>query len=89
VDEVLEHVNGAQHVGFSGIMHLSWMFMASNGDVQKGIGAGVDISARSGLLNYASGLGWGAAFSDYKNFHGRMVAMKVEAGSPQVTAIVL
>ena len=86
VDEVLEHVNGAQHVGFSGVMHLSWMFMASNGDVQKGIGAGIDISAQSGLLNYASGLGWGAAFSEYKNFHGRMVAMKVEAGTPQVTA---
>jgi len=86
VDELLEHAKGAQRVGFAGTTHLSWVFMASNGNVQKGIGAGVDISGETGLLSFASGLGWGAAFSDYKSFHGRMVAMKVAAGSPEVTA---
>ena len=86
IDEVLEHAKGAQHLELAGTTHLSWMFMASNGNIQKGIGAGVDISGKTGLLDHASGLGWGAAFSDYKDFHGRMVALKVAAGTPEVTA---
>jgi hypothetical protein len=47
---------------------------------------GISISSVTGLLSYGGGLGWGAGFSDYRDFHGRSVAMKLSHGSPEVTA---
>jgi hypothetical protein len=46
----------------------------------------VALQNSTGLLLYAGGLGWGAEFKDYTDFHGRMIARTVNVGSPQVTA---
>jgi len=46
----------------------------------------VAIDQRTSLLFYDGGLGWGALFRDYQDFHGRMVPRIVAAGSPEVTA---
>jgi hypothetical protein len=46
----------------------------------------VAITEATGLLFYDDGLGWGALFKDYANFHGREVPRTVEVGSPEVTA---
>ncbi len=37
-------------------------------------------------MTYGGDLGWGALFKDNKNFHGRIVAMTVTHGTPEVTA---
>jgi hypothetical protein len=46
----------------------------------------VAITEATGLLFYDGGLGWGALFKDYANFHGREVPRTVTHGSPEVTA---
>ena len=61
-----------------GNVYYTWMIMSSNGAIQKGLGATVAINSKSGLLLYAGGNAWGGAYSNYENFHGRMVARAVE-----------
>lgn len=46
----------------------------------------VAISDNSGLLFYSGGLGWGCELKDFSDFHGRLVARTVTAGSPEVKA---
>jgi len=49
----------------------------------------VAVTDATGLLFYDGGLGWGALFKDYANFHGRDVPRTVTHGSPEVTAKVV
>ncbi len=72
-----------------GITHLSWSILSSNGEVQKGIGAGIELNDNTGLLFTAGGFGFGGLFHDYQSFHGRQVARTVANGSPEVTAKVI
>jgi hypothetical protein len=62
------------------------MTMSTDGHVEKGMGATIAVTNKTGLLFYGGDLGWGALFKDYKDFHGRMVAMTLTHGTPEVTA---
>ena len=85
--EALERqVKQAEVRHLMGITHLSWIEISSNGEVQKGVGAGISIMDNSGLLSTADGFGWNGWFRDYKGFHGRLVAQTVSSGEPEVTA---
>jgi hypothetical protein len=69
-----------------GNTYFSWMIMSSNGTTEKGMGGSVAITDKTGLLFYAGGTAWGGLYSGYQDFHGRMVARKVQSGTPEVTA---
>jgi hypothetical protein len=85
LDQVLQQVKEADVRRLMGT-HFSWTMMSSDGNVEKGMGAGLAVSDNTGLLQFGSGLGWSGEFKDYQNFHGRMVARTVSVGSPEVTA---
>jgi hypothetical protein len=85
LDEVLKQVKDAEVKRLMGSTYFSWMMMSTDG-MEKGMGAGLAVKDSTGLLLYGGGLGWGGAYRDYKNFHGRMVAQTVSVGSPEVTA---
>jgi hypothetical protein len=46
----------------------------------------VAVTQGTGLLFYDFGVGWGALFKDYQEFHGRSVPRTVSSGSPEATA---
>jgi hypothetical protein len=70
----------------AGSTYFSWTMMSTDGKVEKGMGASLAVTEKTGLLFYGGGLGWGGLYKDYQNFHGRMVAQTVSVGSPEVTA---
>jgi hypothetical protein len=84
--QVLEQVKEADVKGLMGTTHFSWAEVSTDGNVKKGMGAGISVATSTGLLEGGSGLGWSAYYKDYKSFHGRMVARTVSVGSPEVTA---
>jgi hypothetical protein len=86
LDQVLEHVKQAEVRRMAGSTYFSWMMMSTDGKVEKGMGASLAVTERTGLLFYGGGLGWGGLYKDYTSFHGRMVAQTVNVGSPEVTA---
>jgi hypothetical protein len=86
LDQALKMVNEADVKTMFGNTYYAWMTMSTDGNVEKGMGATIAVTDTTGLLFYCGDLGWGALFKDYKNFHGRMVAMTVTHGSPEVTA---
>lgn len=73
----LKQVPDADVKHLFGITDYSWMIMSSDGTVQKGMGAAIEITDSTGLLQNASGLGWSGSYGDYKGFHNRTVARKV------------
>ncbi len=86
LDEVLKQMESADVKKLMGATHFSWMIESANGDVKGTMGAGLSIADSTGLLQYGSGFGWSGEFQDYKEFHGRMVARMVSAGSPEEVA---
>ncbi len=84
--QVLKEVDEADVHSTAASTYFGWAEMSSNGTVQKGMGAALALTQSTGLLFYGGGLGWGGMFKDYQNFHGRMVARTVSAGTPEVTA---
>jgi hypothetical protein len=86
LDQVLKQLGEADVKRLFGATHFSWMTMSSDGNVEKGMGAGITVTENTGLLQGGSDIGWSGYYSDYKGFHGRMVARKVSVGSPEVTA---
>jgi len=89
LDDVQQKTKHADVRSLMGQRHAQWMTMGSDGTVSKGIGAGIALNDADGLVFYGGDVGWGGMFHDYKDFHGRKVAMKVSAGSPEVTAKVV
>lgn len=85
-DEILAQVRSAEVKQLRGTTYLSWSLMSSNGDVQKGMGAGISFTDQTGLLFTANGFGWGGWFRDYKTFHNRQVPRTISSGTPEVTA---
>ena len=77
LDQVLEQANKADVRKSSGSTYYSWTMMSSDGNVEKGMGAGLAITDNTGLLFYGGALGWGGLYKDYKSFHGRMVGRTV------------
>jgi hypothetical protein len=67
--------------------YYSWMTMSTNGKVEKGMGATIAVTDKTGLLFYGGDLGWGALFKDYQYFHGRMVAMTVMQNAVPVQVV--
>ncbi|HKN75597.1 MAG TPA: hypothetical protein VJW94_10505 [Candidatus Acidoferrum sp.] len=86
LDRALKMVNEADVKTMFGNTYYAWMTMSTDGNVEKGMGATIAVTDKTGLLFYCGDLGWGALFKDYKNFHGRMVATTVTHGTPEVTA---
>lgn len=83
---LLNQVDNADVKGVAGSVYCSWTEMSTNGVVQKGMGGAISLTGNTGLLSLGGGLGWGAAFRDYQNFHGRIVARNISWGTPEVTA---
>jgi hypothetical protein len=86
LNQVLQQVKDAEKRTMAGSTYFSWTMMSSDGNVEKGMGAGLAVTDKTGLLLYGNGLGWGALYKDYNDFHGRMVARSVSGGLPEVTA---
>jgi len=85
LEQVLRQVEEADVHNLMGTTHFSWAMMSTDGNVEKGMGAGLYFTSK-GLLQGGYGLGWGGSYTDYENFHGRMVARTVSVGTPEVTA---
>ena len=86
LNEVLEQAERAETRRIGPMTNLSWTTPSGTPEVHNILRAWVALQNSTGLLLYAGGLGWGAEFKDYADFHGRMVARTVNVGSPQVTA---
>ncbi len=89
LDEVLASVAEADTRRLMGSTYYQWSIMSSDGSVQKGMGASVALTDRTGLLFYGGGAGWGAIYDEYKKFHDRVVGRKVGVGAPEVTAKII
>jgi len=88
LDGVLKQADTGELRHVMGVTHISWTAVSTDGNVQKGMGCGIDVHEQTGLLTYAGCLGWGGTFHENQTFHGRKVARAVGAGSPEVTATV-
>jgi len=67
-----------------GSLYLNWEKpLPANMQPQK---QDVALNDGTGLFFYDGGLGWGALFKDYANFHGRDIARTVTSDSPEVMA---
>jgi len=86
LEDVLLHAKDAEERRIGRMTNLNWTTPSGTSQVPNILRSSVALQSSTGLLLYAGGLGWGAEFKDYKNFHGRMVARTVSVGSPQVTA---
>jgi hypothetical protein len=89
LDQVLQQVKESDVRRLMGTTHFSWAIMSTDGNVEKGMGAGISVTDSTGLLQGGSGMGWGGYYTDYKSFHGRMVAHTVRVGTPEVTAKII
>jgi hypothetical protein len=88
IDQTVKDADSGELKRLMGNTYFSWMIMSSNGEIEKGMGATVALTDKTGLLFYVGGTGWGGLFESYKDFHNRTVARVVKAGSPEVTATV-
>jgi hypothetical protein len=86
LNEVLEQAERAEIRRIGPMTNLSWTTPSGTPEVHNILRSWVALQNSTGLLLYAGGLGWGAEFKDYADFHGRMIARTVNVGSPQVTA---
>lgn len=86
LEDVLKYVEDGEVNKRRGTTYYSWMEMSGDGKVEKGMGGALAITQSTDLIFYGGGLGWGALYEDYENFHGRMVGRSVSVGSPEVTA---
>jgi hypothetical protein len=84
--EVLEQAERAEIRRIGSMTNLNWTTPSGTPEVHNILRSYVALQNNTGLLLYAGGLGWGAEFKDYADFHGRMIARTVNVGSPQVTA---
>jgi hypothetical protein len=89
LDEVLKQINGADVQPMGRMTHLSWTTPSGTAEVKTVLRTSIAFDSAKGLLLYAFGLGWGADFSDYTSFRGRMVPQTVKIGSPELTAKVV
>lgn len=85
LEHVMQEVKSADVRSLLNQTDAQWMTMGSDGAVSKGIGAGVALYSNTGLLFYGSDVGWNGSFSDYKDFHGRMVPRTV--GSAKIVLL--
>ena len=79
----LAHARTAEIKHLLGTTYFQWTNLSSDGTVQKGMGASIDLNDSTGLLRLD-----GDGKENYRAFHGRMVARVVTDGSPEVKATV-
>lgn len=79
----LTHAKTAEVRHLAGTIYFQWTNLSSDGTVQKGMGASIDLNEATGLLRQDSN-----GQEDYRDFHGRMVAHVITSGSPEVKATV-
>lgn len=89
LDDVLAHVKDAEVRHLGPMTNVNWITNTGTAEVHNIQRSWVALQNSTGLLLYAGGLGWGAEFKEYSDFHGRKVARKVSGGSPEVTARVV
>ena len=86
LEEVVRQIGDSEARRIGPMTNFTWEVPSGTADVPNIYREWVALDNNTGLLLYAGGLGWGAEFKDYANFHGRMVAHTINVGSPQVTA---
>jgi hypothetical protein len=86
LDQVLQQAKGAELRQIGPMTNLNWTTPSGTAETPNILRSWVALDNRTRLLLYAGGLGWGAEFKDYADFHGRMIARTVNVGTPQVTA---
>ncbi len=86
LDEVLEQAERAEIRRMGPMTNLNWITPSGTPEAHNILRSWVALQNSTGLLLYAGGLGWGAEFKDYADYHGRMIARTVNVGSPPVTA---
>jgi hypothetical protein len=86
LDEVLDQIQHSEVKKIGPMTHFSWITPSGTSEVHNILRSWLALQNSTGLLLYAGGIGWGAEFKDYADFHGRMVARTLNVGSPQVTA---
>jgi hypothetical protein len=86
LDQVLEQAKTAEERHIGRMTNLSWTTPSGTAEVRNILRSSIALDNTTGLLLYASGLGWGGEFKNYADFHGRMIARTVNVGAPQVTA---
>ena len=99
LDDVLTHVKSAEVRNFANPIkpelsqvNVAWVASTGTAEIHNIARSSLALNPSSGLLLYASGLGWGCElvwgrdFKDYVDFHGRKIARTINIGSPQVTA---
>jgi len=87
--QVLEWVKRAEVRSLMGQTNINWDTVSTEEDVQEEPRGGVGLMDSTGLLIHGGGPGWGFRGHDYEDFHGRMIARTVSAGTPEVTAKVV
>lgn len=86
LSDVLVQMDSGEVKDMFGSTYIQWMIPSTDGQTKSWMGATVSLTDSTGLLFYGGGFGWGAIFHDYRKFNGRMVAMSVGVGTPEVTA---
>ena len=81
--EELNRAKSAEVRSMFGTTYFQWTEMSSDGTVQKGMGAGIDLNQSTGLLRLNS-----EGKEDYREFHERTIAHEITDGSPEVKATV-
>ncbi len=66
-----------------GNTYFQWVDMSSDGTIQKGMGASIDLDDSTGLLRLS-----GNGQEKYQDFRGLMIARVITSGSPEVKATV-
>jgi hypothetical protein len=79
----LAHARAAEVRHLLGTTYFQWTNLSSDGTVQKGMGASIDLNDATGLLRLDSD-----GKENYQDFHGRTIARIVTDGSPEVRATV-
>jgi hypothetical protein len=83
--QALEQAKAAEVRRIGAMTDLNWTTPSGTAEIHNILRSWVALQNTTGLPPYAGGLRWGGEFKDYADFHGRMVALTVNVGTPQVT----
>jgi hypothetical protein len=86
MDVLLKRINTAEVRHLMNQTNFNWDPTTGLGDEQANGKGYLALNDRTGLLLYAGGPGFSGGYQDFKDFHGRMIAWKVNSGSVEVTA---
>jgi hypothetical protein len=67
-------------------MNVNWDAVNGSGDAQTNAKGYIAVNSQTDQLFYCGGLGWGALYKNFQDFHGRTIARIVSSGHIEVTA---